>query len=153
MKQHRVGFLASRGGWKVMGRGTTHVLNVFLQANELWYEKLTKIFLPTVGLVLVCCLGKFVLFFILFFLKSHSLLSSRSFTPQPFTIPPNTSTSKFCPTSSPSGFHHQEVHVCLSLFSHSVVSESLQPHGLQHTRPPCPSLSPGVCSSSSSLSW
>ena len=46
-----------------MGRRTTHVLNVFLQANELWYEKLTKIFLPTVGLILVCCLGKFVLFF------------------------------------------------------------------------------------------
>ena len=25
-------------------------------------------------------------------------------------------------------------------FSHSVVSDSLQPHGLQHLRPPCPSL-------------
>ena len=24
-------------------------------------------------------------------------------------------------------------------FTHSVVSDSLQPHGLQHTRPPCPS--------------
>mgnify|MGYP000386107788 CR=1 FL=1 len=24
-------------------------------------------------------------------------------------------------------------------FSHSVVSDSLQPHGLQHARPPCPS--------------
>ena len=24
-------------------------------------------------------------------------------------------------------------------FSHSVMSDSLQPHGLQHTRPPCPS--------------
>ena len=32
------------------------------------------------------------------------------------------------------------------LFSHSVVSDSLQPHGLQHTRLPCPSLSPRVCS-------
>ena len=31
-------------------------------------------------------------------------------------------------------------------FSHSVVFNSLQPHGLQHTRLPCPSLSPGVCS-------
>ena len=30
----------------------------------------------------------------------------------------------------------------LLLFSHSVVSESLQPHGLQPTRFPCPSLSP-----------
>ena len=31
-------------------------------------------------------------------------------------------------------------------FSHSVVSDSLQPHGLQHARPPCPSPTPGACS-------
>ena len=41
----------------------------------------------------------------------------------------------------------------LLLFSHSVVSDSLWPHGLQHTRFPRPSLSPGVCSNSCSLSW
>ena len=29
-------------------------------------------------------------------------------------------------------------------FSHSVVSDSLQPHGLQHTRPPCTSPTPRV---------
>ena len=29
-------------------------------------------------------------------------------------------------------------------FSHSVVSDSLWPHELQHTRPPCPSPTPGV---------
>ena len=29
-------------------------------------------------------------------------------------------------------------------FSHSVVSNSLWPHGLQHARPPCPSPTPGV---------
>ena len=29
-------------------------------------------------------------------------------------------------------------------FSRSVVSESLQPHELQHARPPCPSPTPGV---------
>ena len=29
-------------------------------------------------------------------------------------------------------------------FSHSVVSDSLRPHGLQHTRPPCPSSAPRV---------
>ena len=33
-------------------------------------------------------------------------------------------------------------------FSHSVVSNSLQTHELQHTRPPCPSLTPGVHSNS-----
>ena len=32
------------------------------------------------------------------------------------------------------------------LLSHSVVSNSLGPCGLQHTSLPCPSLSPGVCS-------
>ena len=30
------------------------------------------------------------------------------------------------------------------LFSHSVVSDSLWPHELQHTRPPCPSTTPRV---------
>ena len=29
-------------------------------------------------------------------------------------------------------------------FSHSVMSDSLQPHGLQHARPACPSPTPGV---------
>ena len=33
-------------------------------------------------------------------------------------------------------------------FSCSVVSESLRPHGLQHTRLPCPSPTPGACSNS-----
>ena len=33
------------------------------------------------------------------------------------------------------------------------MSNSLWPHGLQRTRSPCPSLSPGVCSNSSPLSW
>ena len=36
----------------------------------------------------------------------------------------------------------------LLFFSHSVISNSLRPHGLQHTRPPCPSPLPEVCPSS-----
>ena len=36
-----------------------------------------------------------------------------------------------------------------SQFSRSVMSDSLQPHELQHARPPCPSLTPGVHSNSS----
>ena len=32
--------------------------------------------------------------------------------------------------------------------SHSVMSDSLWPHGLQHTRPPCPSPTPGAYSNS-----
>ena len=38
-------------------------------------------------------------------------------------------------------------------FSHSVVSDSLQPHGLRHARAPCPSPTPGVCLNSCPLSW
>ena len=33
-------------------------------------------------------------------------------------------------------------------FSCSVASDSLQPHGMQHSRPPCPSPTPGVYSDS-----
>ena len=38
-------------------------------------------------------------------------------------------------------------------FRCSVMSDSLQPHGLQYIRPPCPSLSPRVPSNSCPLSW
>ena len=36
-------------------------------------------------------------------------------------------------------------HVCCCCSAAKLCS-TLQPHGLQHTRPPCPSLSPRVCS-------
>ena len=38
-------------------------------------------------------------------------------------------------------------------FSHSVMSDSLQPHELQHARPLCPSATPRVHSDSCPLSW
>ena len=53
---------------------------------------------------------------------------------------------------------HTELHFVKSVlhifftsvkFSRSVVSNSLRPHELQHTRPPCPSPTPGVHSDSS----
>ena len=44
-------------------------------------------------------------------------------------------------------FHRQE------LFKHSVVSNCLRPHGLQHARLPCPLQSLRVCSNSYSSSW
>ena len=37
--------------------------------------------------------------------------------------------------------------------SHSVVSDSLRPHELQHARPPCPSPAPRVHPNSCALSW
>ena len=39
------------------------------------------------------------------------------------------------------------------LFSRSVMSDSLKPHGLQHARLPCSSPFPRVCSNSCPLSW
>ena len=39
------------------------------------------------------------------------------------------------------------------LFSHSVLSDSFRPHGLQHTRLPCPSPTPWACSKSCLSSW
>ena len=41
----------------------------------------------------------------------------------------------------------------LLLFSCSVVSDCLQPHGLQQARLPCPSQSPRVCPNTFPLSW
>ena len=45
-----------------------------------------------------------------------------------------------------------EAQINLVQFSHTVVPDSLQPHGLQHARLPCPSPIPGACSNSFPLS-
>ena len=44
-------------------------------------------------------------------------------------------------------------YLLLLLFKHPVKSKSLQPHWLQHTRPPCPTPSPRVCPRSCSFHW
>ena len=44
------------------------------------------------------------------------------------------------------------IYICLVQFSHSIVSDSLPHHGLQHTRSPCPLPTPGVYSNSCPLS-
>ena len=49
--------------------------------------------------------------------------------------------------------HGVQATFVLLLYSHGVVSDSLQPHGLQHTRLLCPSLTLGVCSGSCPRSW
>ena len=48
------------------------------------------------------------------------------------------------------GYRHIDISV---QFSCSVVSDSLWPHESQHTRPPCPSLTPRVYPNSCPLSW
>ena len=66
--------------------------------------------------------------------------------------------SSFFPLLFKNRFYPSLLHLCLSLgyrlvqFCHSVTSDSLQPHGLQHTRLPCPSPTPGAYSSSCPLS-
>ena len=45
------------------------------------------------------------------------------------------------------------IFLTLVQFSRSVVSGSLQPHVVQHTRLPCPSPTPETCSNSHPLSW
>ena len=60
----------------------------------------------------------------------------------------------FCPISQKQAqtIHKQMGRVSSVQFSHSVVSNSLRPHGLQHARPPYPSPSPEVYSNSCPLS-
>ena len=48
---------------------------------------------------------------------------------------------------------HTHTHRDRVEFSHTVVSDSLRPHGLQHVRPPCSSPTPGAYSNSCRLSW
>ena len=47
---------------------------------------------------------------------------------------------------------YTHTHISSVQFSHSVMSDSLWPYGLQHIRPPCPSPTPRVYSNSCPLS-
>ena len=63
-----------------------------------------------------------------------------------------------CPSQSPSSCPYSPsplvaIHFWRSLFSRSVVSDSLWRHRLQHSRLPCPAPSPRACSDSCLLSW
>ena len=48
---------------------------------------------------------------------------------------------------------HNCTHLSSVQFIHSVVSDSLRPHELQHARPPCPSPTSGVQPNPCSLCW
>ena len=72
-----------------------------------------------------------------------------SLPPPPISSPGSSQSSKLnllCYTQLPTS------HLFYTLFSHSVMSNSFWPHGLQHTRLPCPSPSPRDCSNSCLLS-
>ena len=77
---------------------------------------------------------------------------------------PPTGTSLLQPSPAPVGEKPQRMgHLVQPLspglggqvvqFSHSVVSNPLRPHRLEHTRPPCPSPTPGAYSNSCPMSW
>ena len=50
-------------------------------------------------------------------------------------------------------YHLMPVKISSIQFSRSVMSDSLRTHGLQHTRPPCPSPTPGAYSNSHPSRW
>ena len=98
------------------------------------------------------------------FYSGHKILSWRRVWEQ---LSPFSRTSEFfkCPNRiwAPKIFKwiSMTVGICLYILGRAVhpvvaqsqvVSNSLWPHELQHTRPPCPSLPPGVCSNSCPLS-
>ena len=58
------------------------------------------------------------------------------------------SSYKSCEVLSPLTFCLRTISVQLVLFSRSLMSDSLWPHGLKHARPPCPSPTPKACSNS-----
>ena len=53
-----------------------------------------------------------------------------------------------CLSSGLTIIHSNHYSISSVQFSHSVMSDSLRPHELQHTRPPCPSPTPGLYSNS-----
>ena len=74
--------------------------------------------------------------------------AGRGDRPQPASLPgdfPSMANSRHFSKATIIG-QGTKTHIPHALFSCSVVSDSLPPHGLQHARLPYPSLPPGVCS-------
>ena len=106
---------------------------------SLFFNKLSR---------LSSCLG--------FLPRSLCLLISWLKSPSAVILEPRKIKSDTVSTVSPSIFH--ELMICRLLFSSiqfslSVMSSSLQAHGLQHARLPCLSLTTRVYSNSCPLSW
>ena len=104
------------------------------------------------------CLRKFL--FLLHCYRIHSQGTEFSigvFFPELFIkdssgIPTHTDSHRRCSDSLDSSVCLSHLEIFSSVqFSHSVVSDSLRPHGLQHTRLPCISPTPGACSNSCPL--
>ena len=75
---------------------------------------------------------------------SHPLLPLQAVAEHGFELPVSHSKSSPAVYFTYDGAYVQ----CPVQFSRLIVSSSLQPHGLQHSRLPCPSPTPGACSNS-----
>ena len=119
----------SRSSWEDSGTGPVHLLFFRSSWKVLVPDNWTACLLPSFRALLKhhllreVCPGRFI--------YSHN--------------PSPASTTSLLSPAWPSPFSVQ--------FSRSVVSDSLQPHGLQQTRLPCPSSTPGACLNSCPLSW
>ena len=132
-----------------------------LQKDSLWKKKTLEQALANVSDIMhiiipysSSAINNFVgLFFPLSFLLSILLFSNKPLQfPKVYTydnMTGETNISKFKNRYS-SIQHLWSVSV---QFSRSVLSKSLQPHGLQHARLPCPSSPPRACSNSCPSSW
>ena len=76
-----------------------------------------------------------------------------SFSVVPFSCLQSFPASGLFPMSQLLASGGQSVRASASVQFSSVVSNSLWPHGLQHSRPPCPSPIPGACSNSCPSCW
>ena len=87
------------------------------------------------------------------FFHSYSLTASLHSIIFPLFIPLPSAIPFIWRSAIPKSCWFQGWDLDLLLFSHQVISDSSRPHGLQCTWLACPSPSPVVCPSSSSLTW
>ena len=124
----------------------------------LWTWLYKYLFKSLLSIFLTVCLEVELLDNMVIFWRTARLVST---TTALFTFPPaytrvlisshlhqHLFPSSFLPPFLPPAFPFLDVH-----FSYSVVSDSFQPHGMQHTRLPCPSPTPAACSNSCPSSW
>ena len=115
-------------------REDTHILSLWVRISALLL--VTKLSLCVLSPTLCCVSNKLCICFYSFCLLETLLSDERE---EPGNFP-----SSLCPLVVQWLRFLVFIQALLSLFSCSVVSDSLWSHGLQHARPPCPSPTPGV---------
>ena len=115
-------------------REEAHILSLWVRISALLL--VTKLSLCVLSPTLCCVSDKLCICFYSFCLLETLLSDERE---EPGNFPPS-----FCPLVVQWLRFLVFIQALLSLFSCSVVSDSLWSHGLQHARPPCSSPTPGV---------